>query len=410
MKRLLLILSIIFLVSCTGKNMDKSNISNNSNKGEVSSQSSTSLSNEGEQKKSRLEYSYDYMESFKRDKSLCVDRMLGEYPSDLKSKEDEPYKKEELKNLDYNKNLSLSMYNIRIPKKTLIFSNDNSFIIDFPKSDDYEISIKIEKLFEDGKLSEKELKEKLIEYSSKKTMEKAKDGKNISQAVVNLYSDYKNAAYSIIEDNKFSYTNIFMATPTNIVNFEIIENKEKSDASPYIMADLLSTSYPEGEDVSIVNKSFKNYEDKINLYATKKNDMGNFSFKIPSDMENTQKADQLTVFEKQVSGKTINQVLVSKIKKEDKMTLKDAFNLSQGTVIPPSYITSMGKVLEEKVNNKTFLKSKVRIYTEQFSLEGEKIVFEESDYFVSMILTGPLKNTSKTELLNDNIINSMEFK
>lgn len=407
MKKLLLILSMIFLVSCTGDDIDKSN---DSNKKEISSQNSTSYSNEDKKNEKRIEYSYDYMDGFKRDESLYVDRMLGDYPADLDSSKDEAYKKEELKNLDYDKNISLSMYNIRIPKRALVFSDDNSFIIDFPKSNDYEISIKINKLFEDGEISEEELKEKLVEYASKKTMEKARDGKNISQSVVNLYSDYKNAAYSILEDNKFSYTNIFMATPANIINLEIIENKEKSDASPYIMADLLSTAYPEGEDVPIVSKSFKNYENEINLYATEEVDMEDFSFKIPSDMENTQKADQLTVFEKQVSEKTINQILVSKIKKEDKMTLKDAFNLSQGTVIPPSYISSMGKVLEEKVNDKTFLKSKVRIYTEQFSLEGEKIVFEEDDYFVSMILTGPLKNTSKTELLNNNIINSLEFK
>lgn len=407
MKKLLLILSVIFLVSCTGDDIDKSN---DSNKKEISSQNSTSYSNEDKKNEKRIEYSYDYMDGFKRDESLYVDRMLGDYPADLDSSKDEAYEKEELKNLDYDKNISLSMYNIRIPKRALVFSDDNSFIIDFPKSNDYEISIKINKLFEDGEISEEELKEKLVEYASKKTMEKARDGKNISQSVVNLYSDYKNAAYSILEDNKFSYTNIFMATPANIINLEIIENKEKSDASPYIMADLLSTAYPEGEDVPIVSKSFKNYENEINLYATEEVDMEDFSFKIPSDMENTQKADQLTVFEKQVSEKTINQILVSKIKKEDKMTLKDTFNLSQGTVIPPSYISSMGKVLEEKVNDKTFLKSKVRIYTEQFSLEGEKIVFEEDDYFVSMILTGPLKNTSKTELLNNNIINSLEFK
>ena len=62
------------------------------------------------------------------------------------------------------------------------------------------------------------------------------------------------------------------------------------------------------------------------------------------------------------------------------------------------------------VNDKLFMKSKVRIYTEQFSLEGEKIAFETDDYFVNMILTGPLKNTNKTQILNENIINSLKFE
>ncbi|MDY3006559.1 hypothetical protein [Anaerococcus porci] len=410
MKKIFIILSLVFLVSCTGKTKENS-YSNNLSKNPVSSiKSSDDKKNKKNKKNNKLEYAYDYMDGYKRDKSLYVDRMLGDYPSDVNSNKDMAYEKEELKNLDYNKNLFISMYNIRIPNRALVFSNDDSYVIDFPESDDYEISIKIDKLFKDGDYSENELKEKLLEFSSKNTMDKAKDGKNITQPVVNLYSDYKNAAYSIIEDNKFSYTNMYVATPANIINFEIIENKEKSDDSSFIMSDLLSTSYPESEDVPIVSKSFKDYGDKINLYATKKINMGNFSFKIPADMENTQKSDLLTVFEKQVSGKTINQVIVSKIKKEENMTIKDAFNKSQGTSIPPSYITSMGKITEEKINDKTFLRSKARIYTEQFSLEGEKVVFEEGDYFVSMILTGPLKNTAKTILLNSNIINSLTFK
>ena len=70
----------------------------------------------------------------------------------------------------------------------------------------------------------------------------------------------------------------------------------------------------------------------------------------------------------------------------------------------------MGKVKEEMVSDKLFLKSKVRIYTEQFSLEGEKIAFETDNYFVNIILTGPLKNTNKTELMNQNIINSLKFE
>ena len=63
-----------------------------------------------------------------------------------------------------------------------------------------------------------------------------------------------------------------------------------------------------------------------------------------------------------------------------------------------------------KRKEKLFLKSKVRIYTEQFSLEGEKIAFETKDYFVNIILAGPLKNTNKTQLLNENIINSLKFE
>lgn len=406
MKKFLFIFSIIFLVSCSSKNIENSDTSYSLVDSKIES---TSNSNE-ENKKNRLEYAYDFIDGYKRDNSLYVDRMLGDYPNNLKSDKNSPYEKNELKNLDYNKNLSISMYNIRIPERALVFSNDKSFIVDFPKSKNYDISIKIDKLFKDGEYKESELNNKLIEFSSKKTIEEAKNTKVISQATINIKSDYKNATYSIIEDNKFSYTNIFLATPTNILKLEIVENKEKSQLSPYIMTDLLSTAYPESEDVPVVSKSFKNYKDKINLYATEKVDMGDFSFKIPSNMKNTQKSKSLTVFENQISGKSINQILVAKVEKKGKITIKDAFNEIQGTAIAPSYISPMGKVIEEKSKNKTFLKSKVRIYTEQFSLEGEKIVFEQKNSFIVMILTGPLNNTSSTDLLNNNIINSLEFK
>ena len=90
--------------------------------------------------------------------------------------------------------------------------------------------------------------------------------------------------------------------------------------------------------------------------------------------------------------------------------MKNSFAQTQGTQIPPAFISPMGGVKEEMVKEKLFLKSKVRIYTEQFSLEGEKITFETKDYFVNIILAGPLKDTNKTRLLNENIINSLEFK
>lgn len=394
MRKILIILCLLALTGC----------SESENTQSIDSVSS----NEAEKKEKKLEYDYDYMDGFVKDKSLYKDRMLGDYPNNVKSAENDPYTKDELRNLDYNKNIFNSLLNIRIPSKCQVFSKDGEdFVIDFPKSDDYEISIHLEKLFEDGELMEEEYKKKLMDVSAKKTGEKAKDKLSIIQAPVLIEADYKNIAYSIIEDNKYSYTNIFIATPINIVNFEIVENKEKSKASPYIMADLLSTAYIEGEDAPIVSKSFKDYEDYINIYATDKVDMGEFSFKIPSDMKKTQDSESLTVFEKRVSEKTIGQVLITKLDKKDGLSLKDAFNKSQGSNIPPAYLCPMGKVEEKIVDGRVFLRSKIRIYTEQFSLEGEKISFDAGDYYVSMILTGPLCNN--TELLNSNIINSLKL-
>lgn len=406
MKKILIFLFVILLSSCTGnkENMNKSSESNIKEK--ISSETLSSK----KKKKKRLEYKHDNMEGFKRDDSLCIDRMLGDYPSDISSDSNEPYTVDELKNLDYDKNLSLSAFNIRIPNRCKVFSKNEQYVVDFPKSDLYDISINFKKLFEDGEKSEDEIKDELYKISENETYNSNIKDANVVQKPIILESDYKKTSYSIIEDSKFSYTNIFMATPTNIIEFQIVEDKEKSQASPYIMADLLSTTYPESEDFNMVAKSFKSFDKYINLYATEKIDMGDFSFNIPQDMKNIQESDALTVYENQVSGKTINQILISKIKKDKAIDLKNSFAQTQGTQIPPAFISPMGGVKEEMVKDKLFLKSKVRIYTEQFSLEGEKIAFETKDYFVNIILAGPLKDTNKTRLLNENIINSLEFK
>lgn len=406
MKKILIFLFILIFSSCgKNENINKSNDSNLKNQ----SISSDSSSNEKKEKK-RLEYKHDNIEGYKRDNSIFIDRMLGDYPDDLSSDSDEPYNGDELKNLDYNKNIYLSALNIRIPDRCKLYSKDGQYVVDFPKSDFYDLSINIKKLFKDGEKSEDEIKTNLYKFSDKETYNSGIENANVVQKPIVLESESKKSAYSIIEDNKFSYTNIFMATPTNVLEFQIVEEKEKSQFSPYIMADLLSTTYPESEDFDMVAKSFKSFDKKIDLYATKKIDMDGFSFNIPENMKKIQDSESLTVFENQFSGKTINQILISKIKKDDDMDLKKSFNQSQGTQIPPAFISPMGSVKEEMVDDKLFLKSKVRIYTEQFSLEGEKIAFETDDYFVNMILTGPLKNTNKTELLNENIFNSLKFE
>ncbi|OFO41700.1 hypothetical protein HMPREF3045_01395 [Anaerococcus sp. HMSC075B03] len=409
MKKILIVLFILLFSSCINFDEDINKSNDSTIKEKISA---NSISSEKEKKK-RLEYKHENIEGFQRDNSLYVERMMGDYPNDISTSSNEPYTKDELKNLDYDKNIFLEAFNIRIPNRCKVYSNTsnkNTYVIDFPKSDDYDISINIKKLLEEGKKSEDEIKNELYKISDKETYNSEIENANVVQKPVGLESDYKKTYYSIVEDNQFSYTNIFMATPTNIIQFQIVEDKEKSQASPYIMADLLSTTYPESEDFNMVAKSFKSFDKYINLYATEKIDMGDFSFNIPQDMKNIQESDALTVYENQVSGKTINQIIISKIKKDKAIDLKNSFAQSQGSQIPPAFISPMGEVKEEMVKEKLFLKSKVRIYTEQFSLEGEKIAFETKDYFVNIILAGPLKNTNKTQLLNENIINSLKFE
>ncbi|MDU3153807.1 MAG: hypothetical protein E6706_06175, partial [Anaerococcus hydrogenalis] len=113
MKKILIFLLIFIFSSCT--NNDKDKIKSDSTSIKENKISSESISNENEKKK-RLEYKHDNMEGFIRDDSLLVDRMLGDYPAD------------ELKNLDYDKNLSISAFNIRIPNRCMVYKKDDNYL------------------------------------------------------------------------------------------------------------------------------------------------------------------------------------------------------------------------------------------------------------------------------------------
>ena len=150
MKKFLIVLFILLFSSCI--NFDES--INKSNDSTIKEKiSANSISSEKEKKK-RLEYKHENIEGFQRDNSLYVERMMGDYPNDISTSSNEPYTKDELKNLDYDKNIFLEAFNIRIPNRCKVYSNTsskNTYVIDFPKSDDYDISINIKKLLEEGR-------------------------------------------------------------------------------------------------------------------------------------------------------------------------------------------------------------------------------------------------------------------
>lgn len=424
MKKILLVFLSILLASCSINDRDNENIekpiisneiSNEVNHEKVST-SSEEKSLENDNKNTNYSYKMDKDKTYKRDKSLYVNRMLFTYPSEISAKEGDPYSIDDLKNLDYNKNLYYGLLNFRIPQRTKVFSHDKDlYAIDFPKNEDYNITIFFKKIFEDGRIQSSKTKELLLP-TTLNFMEtiKEKNEEKVIQKPFEISNPQMDAYYFIGQTEKYTHTYVFVASPNNIVFFDIVEERKKSNVSKYIMADFLSTMYIETEDPISVKKNLDSFEDKIDLYATEKIDFGNFSLKIPENMKTLQDDDKFKAFSKEVKGEVVSQILLIKIPKGDKkseeLSLEDMFNKTSGTNLPPAYIVSMGQIKEEKIKDLDALTSEIRIYMDNYTAQGVKVCVETDTDFLTIIITGPISNSNEIRLLTKNILNTLDFQ
>lgn len=333
--------------------------------------------------------------------------MLVAYPSKINSKKSSPYSLEDLKNLDYGKDIRFSLQNFKIPNKAEIFSNDlGEYVIDFPKSDEYNISIKFKNLFKEDKNKEKADSIDIIDLTNKE-IEKNKK-LTVKQKALAIYSNYKNAAYAIAEDDSYRHTYLLVESPANVIFFDFIEEKEKSNLSSYIMADILSTMYIDSEDPMFVVKDFRNWKDKLNLYATERIKLDGISIQIPNNMKILQENESLKVFIDQHEDNVVSEVIFTTFDKGDD-SLEGGFDKISGSNIPPAYIVPIGQTKTEDIKNLKTISSKARLYTESYTLEGYKTTIETKDKFISILVLGPLENNNEIGLLNKNILDTLDL-
>lgn len=424
-KHIILLIISLILTSCSNSSKDE-----DENRKENSLSNSPSIEEEYEEnmttsseekislnKKKTHNYSYDLENEdlFKKDESLYMNRMLFAYPAEISAKEGDPYSSDDLKNLDYSKDIYYSLLNFRIPKRAEVFSSEEGlFAIDFPKTEAYDIKIYFKTFFEKEDFEDiKDINPAyLAALSFKKTSEK--HGNKISGTPIEIFDDQKDAYYLIGQDGKFNHTYLFVTSPDNVVFFDIVEDKEKSDLSKYIMADLLSTIYIDTEDPIHVGKNLNSYMDKIDLYPTNEIDFNSFSVKIPQTMEKLQEDENFKAYAIKDKRDTVSQMIFIKNKKTDEnkeeLSLVDAFNQTTGSKLQPAYIVPMGEVKKEKIKNKNSLVSEIRIYIDNATSQGMMTTIETEDEFITIILTGPLANANETKLLNKNVLNSLNFK
>lgn len=295
------------------------------------------------------------------------------YPNEVTSPSDGPYKKEELYNLDYNKEVFLADIYFRIPERAKVFEKDSEYFIDFPLSSDYSLTISFKEI---SKPAEEKMEEILKEKSYK--------GDLVSRPVNNDLSTIK-SSYFISKDKDTTYTHFFMG---DYLYFIITE--EGSKASSAIMADMLMTAYRPADDPKEVKKNFEKYD--LSIYATK--DVG--GIKIPENFVLNQEEEGFRSFVARGENKEVIGEII--IKEDELDEAKEAFDLNTGPVIYPAFIINMGKV----DNNE----SDIRLYLTDNTFSGRKFVIE-GDKTTTVIVAGPLKNKSLVTSMAENIKNSI---
>lgn len=422
MKKFLAIFLCIFLTSCSFLEKNDTNKKENKLEKEIISEMTEEIPKENEESdekvsekskntEEKIEYRSAANPKLKEDESLFVNKMLVEYPAKLESSDSAPYSKEDFKNLDYSKDVSFCMENFRIPSKAKIYVDQKeNYLIDFPKSGDYIFHINFSSLFNKEDLEKNFDKLSLKDIANYKTAKMVeKDKLKLIQKPLSIKSDYKDAFYSIVEDDLFRHTYLFVNAPNDIIFFDFVEEKEKSNFTPFVMADLLSTMYIDSEDPMFVKKSFKDYKDYLNLYTTEKVDIDQISLQIPNTMKKLQANNAINVYIDEKKDDIVTEIIFTSFDKKSD-DLETAFDKISGENIPPAYIVGMGESKQKKIKDLETISSKARIYTESYSLEGYKTTVETENKFITIMVLGPLENINQTSLLNNNILNTLEFR
>lgn len=333
-------------------------------------------------------YPLSKLDNFSYEQGLYTGERHLAYPSTA-DKTASSYEKTDLDNLDYNKEVRFKDIYFRIPEKCEIFKKEQTYFIDFPLADSYNILISFKSLDSDKDLIE----------LSKKIINKKDLGKNlISKPVVNKLSGLE-SAYFITSDDSYTYTHFFIKSQNSTTYFIVKTDSYKTGSN--IMADMLMTAYCQGDDVIEVNKSFLDYKNSLSVFATRDVEMSGLSLKIPENFYLNQDKENFKSF----VAKKDNEVIGEIIMKEDNIdgSIYKALGENSGDVIYPAKIINMGKV---SFSN-WLLEADVRLYIKENTLTGKKFVIKRENSYLTIIVVGPLANQSLVKSMADSIRDSI---
>lgn len=379
MKKLTILIMSILLIGC--KNNTPKTEENIGQKEEIAYQKETSNKNQR-----KIET---------RSSSLSL-------PSNIQSKENEPYSLKELENLDYSKEFFFENVYIRIPSRAKVNKNDKTYKIELPKSDKYNLDISFREIENDEILKEDDL----IKSCEMLTATLGSKEQVISKVTSNPMSNIK-SAYFISKQNDFYLVHFLVETPTSKIHFTIKEDRNLSKVADDLMADILAGIYTTNDDPLEIGKDFTDYTDAVDIYAGNKVDLDSFSLNIPDNFTLTQDENEMKAYVSKKNGTIVSEIIV-KVQDKDNKMLNDVFDENSGSIIYPANIVNKGLVETGTVRNFPYLKSGANLYMPAYSLKGDKIVIEGDDKFISIFILGPITNTAQTKIMSTSIINSIK--
>lgn len=379
MKKLTILIMSILLIGC--KNNTPKTEENIGQKEEIAYQKETSNKNQR-----KIET---------RSSSLSL-------PSNIQSKENEPYSLKELENLDYSKEFFFENVYIRIPSRAKVNKNDKTYKIELPKSDKYNLDISFSKIENDEILNEDDL----IKSCEILTTTLGSKEQVISKVTSNPMSNIK-SAYFISKQNDFYLVHFLVETPTSKIHFTIKEDRNLSKVADDLMADILAGIYTTNDDPLEVGKDFTDYTDAVDIYAGNKVELDSFSLNIPDNFILNQDENEMKAYVSKKNGTIVSEIIV-KVQDKDDKKLNDVFDENSGSIIYPANIINKGLVETGTVRNFPYLKSGANLYMPAYSLKGDKIIIEGEDKFISIFILGPITNTAQTKIMSTSIINSIK--
>lgn len=379
MKKLTILIMSILLIGC--KNNTPKTEENIGQKEEIAYQKETSNKNQR-----KIET---------RSSSLSL-------PSNIQTKENEPYSLKELENLDYSKEFFFENVYIRIPSRAKVNKNDKTYKIELPKSDKYNLDISFRKIENDEILKEDDL----IKSCEMLTATLGSKEQVISKVTSNPMSNIK-SAYFVSKQNDFYLVHFLVETPTSKIHFTIKEDRNLSKIADDLMADILTGIYTTNDDPLEVGKDFTDYTDAVDIYAGNKVELDSFSLNIPDNFILNQDENEMKAYVSKKNGTIVSEIIV-KVQDKDNKNLNDVFDDNSGSIIYPANIINKGLVETGTVRNFPYLKSGANLYMPAYSLKGDKIIIEGEDKFISIFILGPITNTAQTKIMSTSIINSIK--
>lgn len=323
-------------------------------------------------------------------------------PSNIQTKENEPYSLKELENLDYSKEFFFENVYIRIPSRAKVNKNDKTYKIELPKSDKYNLDISFKKIENVEILKEDDL----IKSCEMLTATLGSKEQVISKVTSNPMSNIK-SAYFISKQNDFYLVHFLVETPTFKIHFTIKEDRNLSKVADDLMADILAGIYTTNDDPLEVGKDFTDYTDAVDIYAGNKVELDSFSLNIPDNFILNQDENNMKAYVSKKNGTIVSEIIV-KVQDKDNKKLNDVFDENSGSIMYPANIVNKGLVETGTVKNFPYLKSGANLYMPAYSLKGDKIIIEGEDKFISIFILGPITNTAQTKIMSTSIINSIK--